>query len=262
MKKYEVEEDEKTVSRSSRNADLYEKDEIDDYNKIDINSNVSVLKTDVREIDVDKIRDMLDKKYRDNMPQRRSINIETDEETEPDANKDATKEYDINEIIAKAKSAQDVDYDKERLRKLRDTNYTILDNLNLKRDEEPEEDIEVEAPEPTNEKELRELISTITSLEAENEKKVIKDLKDNEGDLLNLTDENDSVTLPPSEENSFYTGNLAVKEEDYDSFDDLQDDIKSNSVIIKILVLVFIVIIFGVVIYLLNYFLNWELFLI
>ena len=256
MDKYEFDEKMPTASRTHKNAELYQKDDVEDFNKIDINSNVSVLKNDVTAIDVDKIREMLDKKYHSTTPQRKSIDIEMDEEPEAPV-KETTKEYDINDIIAKAKKSQELDYHEERLRKLRDTNYTILDNLDLSRedsDEEPDDEDEL-----TKEKELRELINTITELEDKSINKV-EAPEDDVKDLLDLTDDTDPSILPPSIENSFYTGNLEVKEEDFDDFKEIQDDIKSNGIIIKILIFVFIIgaIIVGLI--LLNNFFEWGLF--
>ena len=247
MDKYEFETP-GLKTRASKNADLYKQNEIEDYNKIDLNSNVSVLKTDARDIDVDKIREMLDKKYRDNLPKRKSIDIAMDNEKLPSLKAD-TKEYDINEILARAKSEAPVDYQKERLKKVRDTNYNILDNLDLTG--------EKEEGAPALEQELMSLINTITELELKN-----KDGADID-DLLDLTDENETASEATSQqtlENSFYTGNLAVKKEDYDDFNDIQDDIKSNSILIKVLVLVFIIIILGIAVFFLNKYLNWGLF--
>ena len=39
--------------------------------------------------------------------------------------------YDINAILEKAKKTQDVDYEKERLKKVHDTQYDILKKLNI-----------------------------------------------------------------------------------------------------------------------------------
>ena len=82
--------------RTELKANLYQNNEIENYSKIDLNSNISVLKTDSKNIDIDKIREMLDKKYRDNMPRRKSIALdyETEEVKEEDDLFD-TKEYDI-----------------------------------------------------------------------------------------------------------------------------------------------------------------------
>ena len=152
MDKYGIEKPE-LKSRTELNADLYQNNEIDSYNKIDLNSNISILKTDAKNIDIDLIREMLDKKYRDNIPKRKSIAIDFEEESdEVYKEKVNTKEYDINEILAKAKTEQNIDYNKERLKKLRNTNYEILQNLDLESKKNSKDN-------PDGEQELMSLIS-------------------------------------------------------------------------------------------------------
>ena len=245
MDKYGIEKPE-LKSRTELNKDLYENIEVEDYNKIDLNSNVSVLGTADKNIDVELIKEMLDKKYRDNEPKRKSIAIDVVDEDVPEE-KINTKEYDINEILAKAKSEQNVDYNIERLKKLRNTNYEILQKLDLESDKSPEKQ------EDANE--LMTLINTITKLELENQEKASK----NASNLLDL-ENTEEVDTSGVLENSFYTGNLAVSEKDYEDFSDIQQDIKSNSNIIKFLIVIFILILISVIIFMLNKYLNWELF--
>lgn len=47
--------------RTELKANLYQNNEIENYSKIDLNSNISVLKTDSKNIDIDKIREMPDR---------------------------------------------------------------------------------------------------------------------------------------------------------------------------------------------------------
>jgi len=233
--------------RTELKANLYQNNEIENYSKIDLNSNISVLKTDSKNIDIDKIREMLDKKYRDNMPRRKSIALdyETEEVKEEDDLFD-TKEYDINEIIAKAKSEQSVNYLQDRLKKINNTNNDILENLNIN----PKSDIK----KFDDEKELMSLINTITQIEIENQEKA----KNEAADLLDLnqTKQIDSFTT----ENTFFTGNMKIQDKDYEDFKEIQKDIKSNSILIKLLVFIFIIIIIALIVFLLNDYLNLELF--
>lgn len=233
--------------RTELKANLYQNNKIENYSKIDLNSNISVLKTDSKNIDIDKIREMLDKKYRDNMPRRKSIALdyETEEVKEEDDLFD-TKEYDINEIIAKAKSEQSVNYLQDRLKKINNTNNDILVNLNIN----PKSDIK----KFDDEKELMSLINTITQIEIENQEKA----KNEAADLLDLnqTKQIDSFTT----ENTFFTGNMKIQDKDYEDFKEIQKDIKSNSILIKLLVFIFIIIIIALIVFLLNDYLNLELF--
>ena len=228
--------------RTELKADLYRND-VDNLSRLDLNSNISVLKDDASNIDVDKIREMLDKRYRENTPKRKSIEIDSHiDEYEEESDLYDTKEYDINEILAKAKTTKKVDYNEERLRKLTNTNQDILQNLNLSPKKEKYEE----------EQELMTLIDTITKLELENREKAEKEASD----LLNLNNTEEILNL----ENSFFTGNLAVTDKDYEDFKDLQSDIKSNSILIKVLIFIFIILFIAAIIILLNHFLSLGLF--
>lgn len=238
MDKYEVDTPE-LKKRTERNKELYHTYEIDNYDKFDINSNISVLKNNAREIDVNQIRDMLDKKYRDNIPQRKSIDIPKIEEPTYD-NQIDTKEYDLNSFLSKAKDAKKIDYDVERLNNS-SNNLDLIDKINAKYKNQEKEETD-------SEHELKELINTITALELKNQKK--------DADLLGLSDDDESLSktstsiIPESAlDEEFYTGKLAVKEEDFDDFKDMQDDIKSNSIFIKILVFIFIIILLITAVY-------------
>ena len=116
-------------SRTKKNQQLYKEVsnlEIEDF---DVNNNVSVIGESSNVIDIDKIRDMLDKKYREE-PKNKSIG--TSNVTNQDGvNLDETREYDLKSVMEKAKSDQDVDYEENRLKKLGNTSYDILKNLDI-----------------------------------------------------------------------------------------------------------------------------------
>jgi|LSQX01.2.fsa_nt_gb hypothetical protein len=259
--------------RTQRNEELYKninRSKIEDYN---IHSNVSVLDVPGNEIDIEKIKELLDQKYQ-NPIKRKSIEIEEDiEELKPEFE---TKDYDLSKILEEAKKEKVVDYAEERLKKLRDTQYDILNNLNLER---PEEIVEEE---PTElEKELLTMIETITSKEKETDINTLEGLSTSlELELLSdLKGDDDTVVVPPLTEeqkiefdvtkkqakskgleNSFYTGNLKVHESDFEDFEDLKKEINSNSTIIKILVVLFtLVVVFGLVI-LFDKIFSWGIF--
>ena len=230
--------------RTDLKADLYSKD-VDDYSSLDLNSNVSILKDNANNIDVDKIKEMLDKRYRENTPKRKSINIEPYLDNYDETKQDLydTKEYDINEILSRARDTKTVDYKKERLRRLTNTNQDILQNLNLNEKKDKYEE----------EQELMTLIDTITKLELENQEKAQKEA----GDLLDLTPEE---TEQKTAESSFFTGKLVVTDDDYEDFKDIERDIKSNSIFIKILVFIFVILFIGALVIFLNHLLSLGLF--
>ncbi len=249
MDKYEIEAPE-LKKRSERNKALYNSYDIDNYDKFDVNSNVSVLKNDARSIDVNQIREMLDKKYRDNMPQRRSIDLPEYDEPEIKDDLEDTKEYDLNSILSKVKEERKVDYNVDRLTNS-DLSHEIVEKINQKYQKDDKY--------RDGEEELKNLISTITSLEMKNQKQ--------NADLLGLSDDEATKTvtsiIPQTEETikeEFYTGKLAVKESDFDDFKEMEDDIKSNSLFIKILIFIVVLIFIGIGIYVANSVFNLGLF--
>lgn len=277
MEKYYYENDTNNIgSRSSKNSDLYKRISDSEINDFDRNSNATVLADVKNEIDVEKIKKILDTKY-NVAPKRKSIRIESEEIEEEFDNYEATREYDINAILEKAKEEKDDDgYEMDRLKKLKDTQFNILNNLNLSKKEN-----EVESEE---EKTLINLINTITEREMLNREKdldplgLLSDLSDNE----TINDNDDEKTLPSAEiglENeiieedndqeyeedktidlSFYTESNKFTESDFDDFNDLKAEVSSHKILIKIIISLLIIgIIIGTIV-ILNFKFNWELF--
>lgn len=234
---------ERIPSRTELNKDLYNSYENQSYDKFDVNSNQEVLKSDVKKIDVDQIREILDKKYRDNIPKRRSIEIEEPEYEE--SVKEITKEYDLNSILDKAKSETSYDYDRNKLNKSVDSSK-LVDEVKSKY---------IEKEETAEEKELKDLIHTIAQIEIKNSKK--------DADLLGLS-ETDSYKpdelLPSKEDEDFYTGKLKISDKDFEDFKDIEKDIKSNNIFVKLLVFIFILLVIGIGVVVVNNYFNLNLF--
>lgn len=241
--------DQPVGKRSQKNERLYKevnKQTLEDFN---VNSNVSVLSDNGTSINLDDLRELLDKRYQKNNKRKKiQFDLPTSEE---ELEQEKTKEYDINAILEKAHENKVVDYEKERLKKIRDTQYDILKGLNLDKEEEEEQ----VSPE---EKKLMTLINTITANELNHE---------NSGDPLDLFadlkgDENTKVLPPLKEEtksydvtkstnvvkenkkskidDSFFTKSFNLSKNDFDDFKDLDDDGGSNKVIVIILVIIVI----------------------
>ena len=270
MEKYYDHDDLKVPLREEKNISLYENInnyEVDDYK---IESNATVIDHDAQNIDVEKIKKILDTKY-NKEPKRRSIVIE-DEPNVPNIDLDDTREYDINAILEKARSEKEDNYEHERLKKIRDTQYDILNSLDLDSNKE----------EKTQDEELVNLINTINMHELDTKKEeinpldILTDLKgdDNtvvagaksEAESLNETvpimSLEDAEIAKKEAENKNYelTNTLAFTQSDFDDFNDLKKDVKSSKILIYIIIaLVTLVIIVGIVIFL-NKFLNIGLF--
>jgi len=265
--------------RTAKNTELYEEIKNSELDNFNIGSNAKVIADNPSQIDIDKIKEILEKNYQET-PKRRTIKFETVEEKEIELEK--TREYDINAILEKAREEKEVDYQSERLKKIRDTQYDILKNLEL--ESEPQAKV---ANDRTKE-ELLELIHTINinekqkkeiqKLEAEEKdldpldilsdlrgdentvvagaKEFTEELENQEQENLLKKQEKKEIEEAMSEDidNSFYTNSMSFSKND---FADLDDDGPSvANIIIKVLiVLVFLAIVAGLVLFL-NEFLN------
>lgn len=168
-------------SRTKKNQDLYEKIKSSDIRRYDVNNNMSVIDDNIKSVDINKIHNFLDEKYGDNTAKRRSIDLpEINEKIEQDPIMD-TKEYDINAIIEKAKQGKNIDYSKERLKKVREAQFEILNNLDSEIENLSSLD-RAKEKRKQQEEELKHLINTITEIELQNK------MKETQSDLDLLSD--------------------------------------------------------------------------
>ncbi len=240
MNKYYDEELENT--RFHRNEDLYKeinKSELDSY---EVKSNTTILGDNEASIDVEKIKKILDTKYNE-VPKRRSLRIE--EEKDIKETIEDTKEYDINVILEKAKEQKPNNYEEERLKKLHDTNFDILKKLNVKEDDEIQNQNDSDF-ENTN---LKNLINTIALNEKESKKNealdILSDLKgsDDTEVLEGLKEEIDKKeNINTDLTNSFYTESNAISKKDLEDNDDFSNDIESNNTFLKVIIGIIVII--------------------
>ena len=275
--------------RTKKNNELYEEIKHSEISNLHIGSNAKVIGDNKSQIDIDKLKDILEKNYQE-QPKRRSVNFDLTEEEEVELEK--TREYDINAILEKARAEKEVDYEQERLKKIRDTQYDILKNL------EVDSEAESKAANEKTKEELLDLINTITLNEKQTKKIQEEDFSEEEdtGELDPLDilsdlrgDENTVVAgakefqeelekeeaksensedlekkeaerkqiqeaLDEDVDDSFYTNSMSFSKKDFDFFDD--DENGAGNIVVKILiVIVFIAVVVGIVIFL-NEFLN------
>ena len=119
----------KRMSRVAKNIDLYKEINDTELDNFNVRSNATVIGNQDKEIDVEQIKKILDKRY-NSAPRRRSIRIEPQEEVSK-ISVDDTKEYDLTKVLEKAKDEKVETYEENRAKKLRNTQYDILNNLNL-----------------------------------------------------------------------------------------------------------------------------------
>lgn len=288
--------EEVTLSRTKKNQALYEEMSEEELDGFSVDSNTTILDNNRSTIDVEKLKSMLDKKYRD--PEKKvRLTRDDDEEVKYGVNLDETREYDINEILSKAKDSNDADYEVERLKKIRNTNLDILNGLSLadKMDDDDED-----KEEKDESKKLRELIDTINMKESLSDGAdpldILSDLKGDDDetkvlgakddfmkettkeapvirglDKLNLKEEKDlasetkktkaekkdiDIDLDKTNENTFLTTTNLFTESDFDDFNDLKEEFAGTKIIIKILIVIVILAFIVGVVFVLNKFLN------
>ncbi len=265
-------------SRARKNEELYQEITHDEITDINLASNAHVIgENNNNNIDVDKIREILEKKYREEPHKSRAfVREEPKEELRVEEKKEETKEYNINAIIAKAKKEKEIDYEKERLKRVRDTQYDILKGLNLEK--EPEE----EASKVTRNKEdLVNLIKTITDQEATRELNpldILTDLKGSDNTVVldgikeeiekkekEETTKMEKPTESKKEEKkqdfdkTFFTNSVAFSKSDFDDFNDLKENVETNKLLIKVLIIIITIAFVAGVLFFANQFfhLNW-----
>lgn len=274
MNKYS---DDNRMSRVSKNASLYKEINESELDNFSVKSNATVIGNQEPEIDIEKIKKILDKKYNE-APKRRSIRVEPREEESRLVDDVPTKEYDLNVILEKAKDEKPETYEEARAKRLRNTQYDILNNLNIDDKNETRSNNEVvdssEKPEMNKAQEdLMELINTITINEAKVKEghkdsnddeidplSILEDLKGDEGtavyekmaeevkieatsniELADDSKKEEKVDDDNSIDSSFYTTTSFKKKDfDDDDNDDFLDDNKMN-IGVKILIVVVII---------------------
>lgn len=280
MQKY-YDEDTKTLLREQKNEHLY--NNMENLEDIDykIDNNATILQNNATNIDVEHIKRILDNRYKET-PKRRSIVIEEQPE-EPIINLDETREYDINTILQKARSEKEDNYESERVKKLRDTQFDILTSLDIpeeKKDNQPKEN-----------NELMDLINTITARELitkENKKKdsedidpldILTELKGDDNTIVvGASKETESISetspimsleeadkikplvMEEEKKKENLTNTLQFTQSDFDDFNDLKKEVKSSRALIYVTIIIISLILIGGIIIFLNNFLNLNWF--
>jgi len=236
MQKYYKSEraDANTGSRSTRNKDLY--GEIYTGSKY---SNIEGIASidNANEVDITKVKEMLKNRenYQKERQYRRITGEYKPEKPKPVIQRTFTdmeeKNYDIRDILKEAKENKEPD-DKERV--LRNTEYNILKNIDLKKEIEKEnykEDYKEEG-----EEELKDLIQTITNTSMLNKIKdedlaadLLSDLQDDDTQIGEIKDiksliENDEAykeskkvdVNEPTYDRSFFTSSLKLSKADFE----------------------------------------------
>lgn len=280
-------------SRLVKNQDLYKEVSSKELNSFDVNSNASVLDNKVSTVDIEKIKEMLDRKYRE-IPKDKSIGNK--EELIESVSLDETREYDINSILAESHKNEETNYEEARLRKLRNTQMDILKDLDAAiNEEEKDEDIlpaaddldDIKSKREAEERKLKELIDTITAQELISQETVkeldpldlLSDLKGDDDDTKILgvekkEEDTDKIELDDTKEEEKVEETLPVKKEledtntntlqftqsDFDDFNDLKEDMRFTKVLVRILIVIIVIVFIVGCVLLANKIFNLRLF--
>ncbi len=245
MEKYQA-RDNKKYERTKKNTKLYE-EVYDDLYKNATYENMEVIDT-AKEINLNKLKEMIDDKY-DSRQYRTYKNYDLDDVEDLDKHyiKEIPKRtYDINEIIKEAKSKRAfIEEAKEKQKYLEMAQRKINDY-----NEELENTIR-------EEKELRELIHTMTMVKLDSDTSdaldLFSDLKGSENTIvakpIDTSFEVDTEGLEDSftdsisktlvkADKTFYTGSNMFTKNDFEDFGDL---IKSKGFSIKKLLIILLI---------------------
>lgn len=257
----------KSMSRVAKNSSLYREINDSELDNFNVRSNATVIGNQDKEIDIEQIKKILDKRY-NSAPRRRSIRIEPQEEVSR-ISVDDTKEYDLTKVLEKAKDEKVETYEENRAKKLRNTQYDILNNLNLDASEEevkeekkrdPEENLMNlintitinEAKKQESKKDDVDPLDILTDLKGEDDTQVydsittvtkITEIKEKEKEKIDNNKDNNTI------DNSFYTDNLFKKKDFEEDSNDFVDEDKLGIGIKILIALVIIVFVVGLVLF-------------
>ncbi len=231
--------------REQKNVDIYKRQDysiyddatvIDTSNEVDITQIKKLLKSREDYKRAKSYRDMLNEKKYEEIPI-----VEKDEEI---------IDYDINSILNKVKEESSSEKDEDEIRKLSHTEFDILKNLDIKKQNEKEQ--------------LVDLINTITKKED-----LDKDL------LADLVGENTVVTPPVPDEviktddvkkidldDDFYSDSFTFSKKDFvGCLKESNKSGKKGNKAVKIFIFILLVIVLTIGLFILNYFFEFLKFM-
>ena len=288
-------ENSRPVSRVSRNNSLYQDIKSNELSRVRHNDNIRVIENSGKTIDLEKIKRYVSEINEQPRAVRRSVSTKFEDETTSVVNEEdlTPKDYDINSVLEKAKKTREIDYDRERYKKLRDTQYDILSKIDMYDEVKDEEEVpgmkDYQEDFNTDERTLIDLINTVTihkgdfnlldelmggedeettdPIEKELEKadinKDIKESVEKEEKVvpeINETQVLSSLKKDEKVDNSFYTSSMSFSKDDFEGFDELEKSVKKNGIFTTIIVVLIVVVIIVSLVVILNYVLKLGLF--
>lgn len=273
-------ETETSLSRVNKNAELYNEVKRSELSRVHNNTNVRVIEHNGKTIDLDKIRKYIE----DDKPvtrERKRVIPESIPQKE-EKKEESKKVYDINSVLEKARENRELNYENERYKKLRETEYDILSKIKMY--EESELESKEEDLLNTEERTLVDLINTVTiqrgevnlleelmgeendevtgPIEEEVEKNdIVKELeektlteKEITRELVNLKEKIEDI------DKSFYTNSMSFSKEDFEGFEELEKSVKKSSVLTSVMIVLLVIFIMITLIFIANYVFDLGLF--
>jgi len=262
MEKYDDENENKS-NRTDRNRNLYQEIDKFDFSNIESNSNAKVIEDYAKNIDIEKIKNYVAKLDKDIPQKRKSLLDDKGLYVEKELPEEDTKDYDIISVLEKARETKTKDYEDEKYKRLRDTQFDILKRIKIYEQEEEKNDEEFNTKEQT----LVDLINTIATNKSKDDlvNDIEKELNKNEDtdnkvdDMLtkNVSQEDiekekikqaeePEVTKVDNVDKSFYTSSMQFSKDDF-------EEKQGSNVVSKIGMVLSIIIILVVIVLIINF---------
>ena len=234
-------------ARSARNEDLYKRiQDMNEYSNIETIESIS--KTN--EIDISKVKEMI--KNRENYKKQRQyqnvFSIEEEKPREVEVNKyfEEEKNYDIMDVLNKAKDNHEED---NTNRSLKNTHYDVINELNLRNNNYED-----------SEEELKDLISTVTSKKNNDEDGgLLDDLTANTmvGEASSIhkileeeKNQQKKVDNTSEMDKSFFTSAMSFTDKDFEDLKNMGNRVKKNNILLIIMIVVILLVIGGFIVFL------------
>lgn len=297
----ESESSRSTNSRVLKNNSLYQDIKTNELSRVRSNDNIKVIENSGKTIDLEKIRKYITEINEQPSRARKGFNIDVNKQKEEEKAEEvsAPKDYDLNSVLEKAKKTREIDYDRERYKKLRDTQYDILSKIDMYDSKEEELVNDLTEDFNTDERTLIDLINTVTIHKGE--VNLLEELMGEEGEettepiekevekgemksellreeTLSETIEKPIITnvtnnIKPSKpelaqlkdktmqiDNSFYTNSMSFSKDDFEGFDELEKSVKKNGVMSTVLIIILVIFIAITLVIMANYVFDLGLF--
>ena len=290
MERYNEDDGVISETRTSKNRNLYDTISNGDFSHIPTNSNFKVIETSGNNIDMEKIKKYIISMNQKPVPKRENLFTEIHEE-EIKEEKVEPRDYDINSVLEKARQGREINYERDRYKRLHNTQYDILSQLKMyeKKEYEKEELEEFN----TDERTLIDLINTVTihkddtglldelkgntddkaelvppmkpdKVKEDLKREIIKEIEEDQKnkelektqELKNLKEKETVNAI----DKSFYTNSMTFSKEDFEGFEELEKSVKKNNTLVIISLIVLVISILGTLLVIANYVFNLGLF--